>query len=200
MTSGSSRESTGPAVSVGWEREFALTLRLQGFDGMQISDALAHVEARCEAEKLTPLEAFGDPVAYGSYVRLPAPRRSRRSTAKIALPILGLAAGLNLAFDAVVHWSDGVVISAGTLTSMLVFMAAVAVLSALFGWAMTSAVNLASSVAGGLVLTMVLQWVLPQTLTSLNPLMALALGLLLVALALAVRQIRLHPIADARRS
>jgi hypothetical protein len=200
MTSEDSRESTDLAVPGGWEREFALTLRLQGFDGMQISDALAQVETHCAKEKLTPREAYGDPVAHASYLRPPPARRTRRSTAKVALPILGLAAGINLAFNAVVHWSDGVVISTGTLTSMVVFVAVVAVLSGLFGWVMTSAVNLASCIAGGLLLTIVLQWALPQALASLNPLMALALGLLLVALGLAVRQIRLHPIADARRS
>jgi len=195
MTSEYSRETTVPG---GWEREFALALRLQGFDGMQISDALAAVEARCGAGKLTPLEAFGDPVAHASYVRLPPTRRVKRSTATVALPVLGLTAGVSLAFNAVMHWSDSVVVSAGTVAAMVVFLAAVTVVSRFFAGAITSALNLTSCVAGGILLVMLLQRALPQSLFSVHPAVAIGLGLLFFTLGLAVRLFP-QPIADVPR-
>ena len=196
MTSEYSRETTVPG---GWEREFALALRLQGFDGMQISDALAKVEARCEAGNLTPLEAFGDPVAHASYLRLPPARRGKRSTATVALPVLGLTTGVSLAFNAALHWSDGVVVSAGTVAAMVVLVAAVLVLSRFFAWVITSTLNLTSCVAGSILLVMLLQWVLPQSLFSVQRFVAIGLALLFFTLGLTVRLIP-HPIADAPRS
>jgi hypothetical protein len=187
MRSEDSREWTDPAVSGGWERDFALTLRLRGFTGMQISGALAQVESRCSASKMTAREVFGDPVAHASYLRVGPETRVRRSPASLALPVLGLAAGCNLAFEAVLHWSDGVVISAGTVASIVLFIAVVVVLSRFLGWAMTSALNVTSCVAGGLLLTMLMQWALPVALASVHAFLALALGLLLVALSLVMR-------------
>jgi hypothetical protein len=195
MTSEYSRETTVPG---GWEREFALALRLQGFDGMQISDALASVEARCEAGKLTPLEAFGDPVAHAAYLRLPPARRVNRSTATVVLPVLGLTAGISLAFDAVMHWSDGVVVSAGTVAAIVVFVAAVTIVSRFYAGAITSALNLTSCVAGGIVLVMLLRQAMPQSLFSVHPAVAIGLGLLSFTLGLTVRLFP-QPIADTPR-
>lgn len=202
MTSEDSRDWTDPAVSGGWERDFALTLRLRGFTAMQISGALAQVESRCSASKMTAREVFGDPVAHASYLRVGSGTRVRRSPSSLALPVLalpvlGLAAGCDLAFEAVLHWSDGVVISAGTVASIVLFIGVVVVLSRFVGWAMTSAINVTSCVAGGLLLTMVMQWALPLALANVQAFLALALGLLLVALSLAMRHVAVEPIPDA---
>jgi hypothetical protein len=91
------------------------------------------------------------------------------------------------------------VVSEGTVAAMVVLVAAVVVLSRFFALAITSALNLTSCVAGSILLVMLLQWVRPQSLFSVPPFVAVALGLLLVTLGLAVRLIP-HPIADAPRS
>jgi hypothetical protein len=87
MTTEDQQQTTDYTAPGVWERDFVLALRLQGFDGIQISDALAHVEARCDAANLTPFETFGDPVAHASYVRVPPRRRSRRSFVAVPVPV-----------------------------------------------------------------------------------------------------------------
>lgn len=199
MTTEEQRQTTDPTAPGAWEREFVLTLQLQGFDGIQISDALAQVEARCAAAKMTPFESFGDPVAHASYVRVPPPRRSRRSFVGVAVPVLGLALGVNLVLDSLLHWSDDVVISVGTVTSMVVLIVCAAVLARFFARAIAVPVNLASCLAGGVALTMLLQWALPKVLATTSPLLALALGLLLVTLGLAVRLLQLPRVVATGR-
>lgn len=61
------------------------------------------------------------------------------------------------------------------------------------------AVKLASCLAGGVALTMLLQWAFPQVLATANPVVALALGLLLVTLGLAVRQPQLPRVVATGR-
>jgi hypothetical protein len=117
----------------------------------------------------------------------------------VALPVLGLTAGVSLAFNAALHWSDGVVVSAGTVAAMVVVVAGVMVLSRFFASAITSTLNLTSCIAGSILLVMLLQWVLPQSLFSVRSFVAVGLGLLLFTLSLTVRLIP-RPIADAPRS
>lgn len=199
MTTEDQQQITDPTARGAWEREFVLALRLQGFDGIQISDALVHVEARCAAAKLSPFETFGDPVAHASYVRLPPPRRSRASSVAVAVPVLALAMGVNLALDALLHWSDDVVISVGTVASAAVLIVFVAVLARFFARAIAVTVNLAWCLAGGVAVTMLLQWALPQVLATASPVAALALGLLFVSLGLAVRQLQPRRVVAAGR-
>jgi hypothetical protein len=199
MTTEDPQQTTNPTAPGAWEREFVLALRLEGFDGIQISDALADVEARCEAGKLTPFEIFGDPVAHASYVHTPPPRRSRRSSVGVALPLIGLAVGVNLTLDALLHWFDDVVISVGTVASMVVLIVGVVVLARFFARAIAVTVNVASGLVGGVALTMLLQWALPQVLATASPVVCLTLGLLLVTLGLAVRHLQVPQIVAAGR-
>jgi hypothetical protein len=199
MTTEDQQESKVPTATPAWEREFVLQLRRQGFDGIQISDALADVEARCTAANRTPFDTFGDPVAHASYVHTPPPRRSRRSYLAVAVPVLGLVVGVNLALDALLHWSDDVVISVGSVASLVALIVVVAVLARFFSRAMAVTVNLASCLAGGVALTMLLQWALPQVLATAHPIVALALGLLLILLGLAARQLQLPRVVAAGR-
>lgn len=199
MTTEDQQETTVPTAPGAWKREFVLELRLEGFDGIQISDALADVEARCAAANRTPFETFGDPVAHASYVRIPPPRRSRRSVVAVAAPVLGLAVGVNLTIDALLHWTGEVVISVGTVASMLVLIVAVAILARFYACAIAVGVNLASCLAGAVALTMVMQWALPRVLVTASPIVALGLGLLLVSLGLAARQLQLPRVVAAGR-
>jgi hypothetical protein len=59
--------------------------------------------------------------------------------------------------------------------------------------------TLAAYLAGGVALTMLLHWALPQALASAGPVVALALGLLLFTLGLAVRQLHLPRVVAAGR-
>lgn len=190
MTSTDREQTTAISAPGAWEREFVLALRLQGFDRIQTTDALARVEGRCAAAGRTPFETFGDPAAHAAYVRLPPPRRTRRPSAAVAVPALGLAMGVNLSVDALLYWSDNVVISVGTVVSMVVLVAFLAVMARVYARAITGSVNLASGLAGGVGLMLLLQWALPQVLTTVSPLLALTVGLLFVALGLAVRQLQ----------
>lgn len=199
MTAEDHQTTADPSALGGWEREFVLALRSQGFDRIQISDTLASVEARCAASGQTPFESFGDAVAYASYVRLPPPRRSRRAYATVAVPVLGLALGVNLAFDALIQWQDRVVVSVGSVASMAALVVLVAVLARVLPRAITTTVNLASCLAGGVALTLLLQWALPRELTTVDPVLALAIGLLLVSLGLAVRQLQPRRMVAAGR-
>ncbi|MGV8850092.1 MAG: hypothetical protein ACOH16_11170 [Propionibacteriaceae bacterium] len=199
MTTEDRQETTVPTSTGAWKREFLLELQLQGFDGIQISDALADVEARCAAAKRTPFDTFGDPVAHASYIRIPPPRRSRRSVVEVAAPVLGLAVGVNLVVAALLHWSDDVVISVGTVASMVALIVVLATLARFYARAIAVAVNLASCLAGAVALTMVMQWALPRVLVTASPVVALALGLLLVLLGLAARQFQLPRVVAAGR-
>ena len=199
MTAEENQATTDPTVPGGWEREFVLALRNEGFDGIQISDALTAVEARCAACGLSPYESFGDAVAYASYLRLPRPRRSRRSTAAVAVPVLGLAMGVNLTFDAVMQWQDRVVISLGSVAAMGALIVLIAVLARVLPRAIATTVNLASCLAGGVALTLLLQWALPRELTTVQPVLVLAIGLLLICLGLVVRQLQPRRMVAAGR-
>ena len=199
MTTEDQQETTVPTAPGAWKREFVFELRLQGFDGIQISDVLADVDARCAAAHRTPFETFGDPVAHASYVRIPPRRRVRRSAAAVAVPVLGLAMGVNLTLAALLHWSGDVVISVGTVASMVALIVLVVVLARVFTRAMTVAFNVASCLAGGVALTMLLQWAFPAVLTTARPIVALALGLLLISLGLAARQLQLPRVVATGR-
>ncbi len=199
MTTEDKQETTNVTAPGGWEREFVLALRLQGFDGIQISDSLAAVEARCSAASRTAFETYGNPVAYAQYVRLPPPRRTRRSSLAVAVPALGLALGINLSFDALLHWQDRVVISVGSVASVVALVLVIAVLTRLFARAIASAINLASCLAAGLVLTLLLQWALPYAIGTADPFVALALGLLLVSLGITVRRLQPGRVVTAGR-
>lgn len=199
MTTEDQQETTLPTAPGAWKREFVLELQLQGFDGIQISDALADVEARCTAANRTPFDTFGDPVAHASYVRIPPPRRSRRSVVAVAAPVLGLAVGVNLVLAALLHWSGDVVISVGTVASVVALIVAAAMVARFYAWALAVAVNLASCIACAVALTMVMQWALPRVLVTASPVVALGLGLLLVLLGLAARQLQLPRVVTAGR-
>jgi hypothetical protein len=51
-----------------WRDDFVIALRLGNVSGRWIGDALAQVDAHCADSGEEPREAFGDPVAYATYV------------------------------------------------------------------------------------------------------------------------------------
>ena len=86
----------------------------------------------------------------------------------------------------------------GVVASMVVF---VALLIGFFGKVVTSRGALIAWFGAGLVLMVALPLVLPQTLATVHPVVALSLGLLFVALGvLAVRRIPADPIVDPRKA
>lgn len=199
MTTEDPRETSVSAAPDRWQRDVALLLRHRGADGARIGDVLAEVEAHCADSGQTPREAFGEPADYAASLHLPTTKPTNWTTTVI-LPVLGLVIGINLTLRAVLHWSSGVAISVGDVASMVVFIGFVALLIGFFGKVVTSPGALIAWFAGGFTLMVALPLVLPQSLISVHPLIALALGLLFVALGvLAVRKIPADWIVDPRK-
>lgn len=199
MTTEDPRETSVSAAPDRWQRDVALLLRHRGADGARIGDVLAEVEAHCADSGQTPREAFGEPADYAASLHLPTTKPTNWTTTVI-LPVLGLVIGINLTLRAVLHWSSGVAISVGDVASMVVFIGFAALLIGFFGKVVTSPGALIAWFAGGFTLMVALPLVLPQSLISVHPLIALALGLLFVALGvLAVRKIPADWIVDPRK-
>ena len=84
---------------------------------------------------------------------------------------------------------------------MVVFIGFLALLIGFFGKVVMSPGALIAWFASGFVLMVALPLVLPQTLATVHPVVALSLGLLFVALGvLAVRRIPADPIVDPRKA
>jgi len=199
MTTEDPRETSVSAAPDRWQRDVALLLRHRGADGARIGDVLAEVEAHCADSGQTPREAFGEPADYAASLHLPTTKPTNWTTTVI-LPVLGLVIGISLTLRAVLHWSSGVAISVGDVASMVVFIGFAALLIGFFGKVVTSPGALIAWFAGGFTLMVALPLVLPQSLISVHPLIALALGLLFVALGvLAVRKIPADWIVDPRK-
>jgi hypothetical protein len=194
------RDSSSSWTREAWLRDFALLLRVRGADGARIGDVLAEVEAHCADSGQTPREAFGEPADYAASLHLPTTKPTNWTTTVI-LPVLGLVIGINLTLGAVLHWSSGVAITVGDVASMVVFIGFVALLIGFFGKVVMSPGALIAWFASGFVLMVALPLVLPQTLATVHPVVALSLGLLFVALGvLAVRRIPADPIVDPRKA
>jgi hypothetical protein len=189
------RESSATSTPDDWEREFVLLLRLRGIDGVRIDEALAEVQARCARSGYTPREAFGDPVGYASSLRVLSFRTAPWSKTVI-LPVLGLVVGVNLALGALLKWTDGVAITLGLIASMVVFAAFVAMLIAWLSTVLRSRAAYVAWFGAGFALTVVPPLLFRQQLVTVHPLIALAVGLLFLAVGLlAARKIPSHPIA-----
>jgi hypothetical protein len=194
------RDSSSSWTREAWLRDFALLLRVRGADGARIGDVLAEVEAHCADSGQTPREAFGEPADYAASLHLPTTKPTNWTTTVI-LPVLGLVIGINLTLGAVLHWSSGVAITVGDVASMVVFIGFLALLIGFFGKVVMSPGALIAWFASGFVLMVALPLVLPQTLATVHPVVALSLGLLFVALGvLAVRRIPADPIVDPRKA
>ena len=194
------RGSSSSSTREGWLRDFALLLRVRGVDGARIGDAMAEVESHCDDSGLDPKEAFGEPADYAASLHLPTTKPTNWTTTVI-LPVLGLVIGINLTLRAVLNWSSGVAITVGDVASMVVFIGFAALLIGFFGKVVMAPGALIAWFASGFVLMVALPLVLPQTLATVHPVVALSLGLLFVALGvLAVRRIPADPIVDPRKA
>jgi len=189
------RESSATSTPDDWEREFVLLLRLRGIDGVRIDEALAEVQARCAQSGYTPREAFGDPVGYASSLRVLSFRTAPWSKTVI-LPVLGLVVGVNLALAALLKWTDGVAITLGLIASVVVFVVFVAMLVTWLSTVLRSRAAYVAWFGAGFALMVVPPLLFRQQLVTVHPLIALAVGLLFLAVGLlAARRIPSHPIA-----
>jgi hypothetical protein len=75
-----------PGVDPAWADAFLLELRLRDVPGRHIGDALAEVASHCAESGESAEEAFGDPVAYGRSLGLPAGPEPTASLPGSAIP------------------------------------------------------------------------------------------------------------------
>ncbi|WP_265522607.1 hypothetical protein [Oerskovia flava] len=182
-----------PHVDPAWTEAVLLELRIQGVSGTHVGEAIREVESHCAESGQSADEAFGDPVGYARSLGLPhSPAQSSAATVRAVLPTLVQLAGMFLVLWTVPALAAGDAVTI-TLGHVLAVVVLVAVNVALARWpepvlraVVRRPVLAALAIGGGITAIVVPLLLLQAGLFSVPAAAAGCLGLVLLAVGVAV--------------
>lgn len=203
--------ATAPHVDEDWADAFVLELRLLDVHGTVIGDALAEVDSHCADSGEGARETFGDPVEYARSLDLPRmPDAGWRGLVPVLVPVGVQLAGMFAVASSARPWRLGEPVQI-TLQDVLGGVVLVLAIAALAVWAdqilraFVARPIVAAMGFGAVTLAVVLPGVLfgfPQPMGTVPALVALAAGIVLLALGCALELRRqdndADPVVDPR--